>query len=61
VIAVDTSGWIEYFFDEENADIFAPLIEDTRHLIVPVICIYEVFKKSAWRQMKPKLFGLSHK
>jgi predicted nucleic acid-binding protein len=42
---VDTSGWIEYFFDGENADIFAPLLEDTRRLAVPVICIYEVYKK----------------
>ena len=45
MIVVDTSGWMEYFFDEGNADIFAPLIENTRRLIVPVICIYEVFKK----------------
>jgi predicted nucleic acid-binding protein len=45
VIVVDTSGWIEYFFDGENADVFAPHVEDTRRLVVPVICLYEVFKK----------------
>jgi len=45
MIVVDTSGWIEYFFDGENADIFSPLIENTQHLVVPVICLYEVFKK----------------
>lgn len=45
MIVVDTSGWIEYFFDGANADIFAPLVEDTRRLVVPVICLYEVFKK----------------
>lgn len=42
---VDTSGWLEYFTESENASFFAPAIEDTEHLIVPVICIYEIFKK----------------
>lgn len=42
---VDTSGWIEYFFGGKNAACFAPSIEDTAKLIVPVICLYEVFKK----------------
>ncbi|MEP0804014.1 MAG: type II toxin-antitoxin system VapC family toxin [Chloroflexota bacterium] len=42
---VDSSGWLEYFADGSNADFFAPAIEDTKNLLVPVICIYEVFKK----------------
>ena len=42
---VDSSGWLEYFADGENAGFFAPVIEDTENLIVPVICIYEVFKR----------------
>ena len=42
---VDSSGWLEYFADGENADFFANAIEDTEALIVPVISIYEVFKK----------------
>lgn len=42
---VDTSGWLEYFFGGPNADAFAPPIEATEKLIVPVICLYEVFKK----------------
>lgn len=42
---VDTSGWLEYFAGSANASFFAPAIEDTKNLIVPVICIYEVFKK----------------
>ena len=42
---VDTSGWLEYFADGENAAFFAPAIEDIEHLVVPVINIYEVFKK----------------
>jgi predicted nucleic acid-binding protein len=42
---VDTSGWIEYFFSGPNASSFSKPIEDTDHLMVPVICLYEVFKK----------------
>ena len=42
---VDTSGWIEYFFGGSNASFFAEPIENTAELIVPVVCLYEVFKK----------------
>ncbi len=42
---VDSSGWLEYFAEGENADFFAPAIEDTEQLVVPVICVYEVFKR----------------
>jgi len=42
---VDTSGWIEYFFAGPNAAFFSDPIEATTELIVPTICLYEVFKK----------------
>ena len=42
---VDTSGWIEYFFEGNNASYFSEPIEHTVDLIVPVVCLYEVFKK----------------
>ena len=42
---VDSSGWLEYLADTERATLFAPAIEDEASLVVPVICIYEVFKK----------------
>lgn len=42
---VDTSGWIEYFFERPNATFFSEAIENTDELLVSVICIYEVFKK----------------
>lgn len=42
---VDTSGWIEYFFAGPNAAYFAQPIEDAKHLLVPTVCLYEVFKK----------------
>jgi toxin FitB len=42
---VASSGWLEYFGEGKNANFFAPLIEDIENLIVPTICIYEVFKR----------------
>ena len=42
---VDSSGWLEYFTDSDRASLFATAIEDTENLFVPVISIYEVFKK----------------
>ncbi|MBW2370230.1 MAG: type II toxin-antitoxin system VapC family toxin [Deltaproteobacteria bacterium] len=41
---VDTSGWLAFFNGESNADIFSEPIGNTDSLIVPTICIYEVFK-----------------
>ncbi len=42
---VDSSGWLEYFADGPNADVFAPAIEDLSALIVPSLSLYEVFKR----------------
>jgi predicted nucleic acid-binding protein len=42
---VDSSGWLEYFTDSNNAGYFAPIIENTEDLIVSVINLYEVYKK----------------
>jgi len=42
---VDSSGWLEYFADGPNADFFAPAIEKTTELVVPVISLYEVYKR----------------
>jgi predicted nucleic acid-binding protein len=42
---VDSSGWLEYFSDSENAAFFSKTIQDIENLIVPTICIYEVFKR----------------
>lgn len=41
---VDSSAWLAYFAGEKNSAFFAEAIEDTELLIVPVICVYEVFK-----------------
>ncbi len=42
---VDSSAWLEYFADGSNANYFAAAIEDTAHLLVPSIVLYEVFKR----------------
>jgi toxin FitB len=42
---VDSSGWLEYFVSGKNAAFFAPAIEDARHVIVPTISLFEVFKR----------------
>ncbi len=42
---VDSSGWLEYFAAGPNAGFFAPALEATDDLIVPVVSVYEVFKR----------------
>lgn len=42
---VDSSAWLEYFADAANAAAFAAAIEATDELVVPTICLYEVFKR----------------
>lgn len=42
---VDSSGWLEYFSGSPRAKFFSAAIERTDFLVVPVISIYEVFKK----------------
>ena len=41
---VDSSAWLAYLADEAGAEHFITAIEDTDHLVVPVVCILEVFK-----------------
>jgi len=42
---VDSSGWVEYFTNGGTAHFFIPPIRDLENLLVPSICIYEVFKR----------------
>jgi predicted nucleic acid-binding protein len=42
---VDSSGWLEYFAKGPNGEFFAPAIQDSDHLVVPTISIYEVYKR----------------
>ncbi|MCP5522457.1 MAG: type II toxin-antitoxin system VapC family toxin [Verrucomicrobiales bacterium] len=42
---VDSSAWLEYLADSDQAAHFEAALEDTENLIIPVVTIYEVFKK----------------
>jgi predicted nucleic acid-binding protein len=42
---VDSCGWLEYFADGPRADFYAAALEDTGALLVPTICLLEVFKR----------------
>lgn len=42
---VDSSAWLEYFADGPNASFFAPAIQDLKDLVVPSICVLEVFRR----------------
>lgn len=41
---VDSSAWLEYFADGASSSHFAPAIEAVGSLLVPTICLLEVFK-----------------
>lgn len=41
---VDTLGWLAFFNGEKHAAVFSEPIADLQQLLVPAICIYEVFK-----------------
>lgn len=41
---VDSSGWLEYLGDGPNGRYFAAPLKDTQRLLVPTICLYEVFR-----------------
>ena len=43
---VDSCGWLEYFAGAPNSDFFAsPIEEGNDTLLVPTLCLYEVFKR----------------
>jgi toxin FitB len=42
---VDSCGWLEYLADGPNAGFFAGPLENQEKLLVPTICISEVFKR----------------
>ena len=53
---VDSSGWLEFFTNGPNAEVFAEPLSDPAKLIVPTISLYEVFKVTLrWRGEDPAL------
>jgi toxin FitB len=45
LVTLDSSCWLEYFMDSERAALYAPAVTQTEQLIVPLITVYEVYKK----------------
>lgn len=41
---VDSSAWLEFFAGSQRAGNYDSVILDVPNLLVPVICLYEVFK-----------------
>jgi len=41
---VDSSGWLEFFADGDNAEFFTVPILNLPELIVPTVCIKEFLK-----------------
>jgi predicted nucleic acid-binding protein len=61
VNVVDSSAWLEYLVDTDRASLFVEPIERTRELIVPVLVIYELFKKvlrERGEQLALEVYGL---
>lgn len=46
MIVVGSCGWLEYLDDGPNAGRFAEALEDPDQLIIPSVCLYEVFRKT---------------
>ena len=42
---VDSSLWIEYFLENDIDQSVIDVIKDTDNLLIPVISLYEVYKK----------------
>lgn len=43
---VDSCGWLEFLADGPNAGFFARPLANTEELLVPTICLLEVFKRA---------------
>ncbi len=42
---IDSSGWLEYFAQGSNAEFFSKPISSIDTVVVPTVCMYEVFKR----------------
>ena len=42
---VDSCGWLEYLADGRHAGFYVPALDDPRRVLVPTVCLAEVFGK----------------
>jgi predicted nucleic acid-binding protein len=58
---IDSTFWLEYFSGTEAGNIVSEIIENVAALIVPVITLYEVFKKLLLETTEDDaLFAIAH-
>ena len=58
---VDSSCWLEFFAGSKTGEKVSLIIEDVGNLLVPVITIYEVFKKLLIELDEDRaLFAIAH-
>lgn len=50
---VASSAWLEFFADGPNASAFAGACLATDELVVPTVCLYEVYKRVAAQRDEP--------
>jgi len=58
---VDSSGCVEYLANGINAKFFTPPVQDLEKLLVPSICLYEVFKRlvlDSWEENALQAVGI---
>jgi predicted nucleic acid-binding protein len=58
MIVVDSSGWLEYFTGELNANLFLTAIKNDSDVIVPTIVLYELWKKISREKGEDKAIEL---
>ena len=44
MIVLDSSAWLAYFSSEANRRVFEPVVDGAEVILVPTICLYEVYK-----------------
>ncbi len=45
MIVVDSSGWVQFFADGPQADIYARYLRYPEKVVTPTVVVYEVYKK----------------
>ena len=47
MIVVDSCGWLEWFSGSRRGELYRQAFQDPRELLVPVLCLIEVFRTIA--------------
>ncbi len=47
MIVVDSCGWVEWFAGSRYGESYVPALRDAENLLVPVVCLTEVFRTLA--------------